>query len=327
MKIGFFADGPWSHKALEYIKETGDVQISFIVARHPSPDPILRDWSIRLNVPFYVTENINCESFINQVRHRSDLNVSLSFDQIIKDELINLAPLKFINCHAGALPFYRGRNILNWAIINGETNFAVTVHYVDKNIDSGDIIIQDIVPIETYDDYGSILQKAYKQCALSLVKAMVAIKNGKLFSRSQKEIHPIGFYCGRRVQGDEWINWNNPSILIHNFIRGISKPGPCARTLLNAKEIAICKSNLINDAPSYICTPGEVVGKSEAGSIVKTGDSTILIKSVADCNGIDISNERLARFKIGTRFGFNPFMKITQLEKRIKDLEMKKPME
>ena len=62
-----------------------------------------------------------------------------------------------INCHAGKLPFYRGRNVLNWAIINGESEFGITVHFIDDGIDTGDIIKQKTYPISLNDDYKSIL--------------------------------------------------------------------------------------------------------------------------------------------------------------------------
>ena len=66
----------------------------------------------------------------------------MSYDQIIKEDLLKL-PLKgFINCHAGALPFYRGRNVLNWVLINGESEFGITVHYIDEGIDTGAILLK-----------------------------------------------------------------------------------------------------------------------------------------------------------------------------------------
>ena len=58
-------------------------------------------------------------------KYNADLFVSMSFDQILKKDIILLPKMGFLNCHAGALPFYRGRNILNWALINDEKEFGV----------------------------------------------------------------------------------------------------------------------------------------------------------------------------------------------------------
>jgi methionyl-tRNA formyltransferase len=320
-KIGFFADGPWSHRALERIIEKKTADVAFMVARYPIPDPILREWSARLGIPFFVVEDVNTVEFRNEIRGKSDLNVSLSFNQILKREIIELAPLGFINCHAGALPFYRGRNILNWAIINGETRFGVTIHYVDEGIDTGDIIVQDFVSIESDDDYGSVLEKAFSQCAVSLEKAIANVRDGNVERRPQSEIHSVGFYCGGRRAGDEWIDWSWTSERIHNFVRGIAPPAPGARTRLGQKELGILQTQLIDGAPDYLGTAGEVVGRTDAGSIVKTGDAVILVSEIADCDGLAFSGVRRARFRIGVRLGFNPIARIIELEHRLKKLE------
>jgi methionyl-tRNA formyltransferase len=95
----------------------------------------------KYNIDYLKYENINSKNFIERIKtYFCDLFVSMSFNQIFKDEIINLTPLRIINCHAGKLPFYRGRNILNWVLINDEKEFGITVHYVDEGIDTGDFI-------------------------------------------------------------------------------------------------------------------------------------------------------------------------------------------
>lgn len=227
-----------------------------------------------------------------------------------------------INCHAGRLPFYRGRNILNWALINGEKSFGITVHYIDEGIDTGDIIHQVEIEITLEDDYSSILQKAYSHCATVLLKAIHLIQHGQVKRISQKEIHPVGFYCGRRKKGDEWIGWSLTSIRIHNLVRGITLPGPCAQSLYKGKKIAIVKTKLLPQAPFYIGTPGEVVGRTEEGVFIKTGDTSLLISQIADLdlNGKPI-NIYTPRFSIGERLGRNITNEMNLLREQIKDLK------
>ena len=128
MKIGYFADGPWSHNSLNKMLENNDIEIGFIVGRFSNGgDKYLRSKAEELRVPYLIHENINAKEVVEKLkRYKCDLFVSMSFDQIIKAALINLPPRGFINCHAGALPFYRGRNILNWALINGENTYGIT---------------------------------------------------------------------------------------------------------------------------------------------------------------------------------------------------------
>lgn len=324
MRIGYFADGLWAHRALEKIIATEGLAVAFIVARHDKADPVLREFAQRLDVPYLLHPDVNSTEFLEQIqKYNVDLNVSMSFNQILKKNIISAAPLGFINCHAGALPFYRGRNILNWAIINGEVEFAVTVHYVDEGIDTGNIILQSRVPITAQDDYASVLGKAYAACASTLRDALVLmIKGGAVRAQKQNEIHPVGFYCGMRREGDELIDWSWDSGRIVNFVRGISLPAPCARTYCGEKQLALIKAEIIQNAPSYIGTPGEVVGKDAAGIIVKTGDTTVKIARVADVgeNG-EFVNERIPAFRVGTRFGLNLFREWQSALKRLQALE------
>lgn len=308
MRIGYFADGPWSHRALEALTADGRFDVAFIVARHPSPDLVLCGFADRLKVPFLVDANVNAPSFIEKVRaFKVDLNISLSFNQILKKDIINVAPLGFINCHASLLPFYRGCNVLNWALINNEKQFGVTVMYVDEGIDTGDIILQKESPIGKDDDYGTLLVRAYELCATALYEALVLMHEGRHRRVAQSSIHPIGFYCGRRVVGDEFIDWNWPTQRIHNFVRAITKPGPCARTRFDTGEMAIIKTRTIDNAPDYISTVGEVVGRGEAGIVVKTGDNTLMVTRVATVdNDGNLVDERTPRFKIGTRLAQKP---------------------
>jgi methionyl-tRNA formyltransferase len=230
-------------------------------------------------IDFIKSSNINKKDFIESLqKYDCDIFVSLSFNQIFKNEIINLPPLKTINVHCGKLPFYRGRNILNWALINDENEFGITVHYVDEGIDTGDIISQKVYPINDLDTYNSLLIKAYAGCAEILYDTLKVIQTGSFKSISQKSIHPIGFYCGIRREGDEKINWNQTSRQIFNFIRAVSYPGPRATTFFNGEVVKINASKMIQNAPSYIGTPGQIIGRNDTGHfIIKTLDSFIEI--------------------------------------------------
>lgn len=323
MRIGYFGDGPWASRALEVIARSRKFDVAFIVARFDHQDPALKVWAERLGIPFLVDANVNSRSFIDHItKFNCDLMVSMSFNQIMKDEIIRLAPRGFINCHAGALPFYRGRNPLNWALINGERAFGVTVHYMDADIDSGDVIVRQMVDIAPDDTYGDILEKAYEACSEALLHALDDIADGRAARLPQKEIHPVGFYCGRRRAGDEWIDWSLPAERIGNLVRALTLPGPGARTFGEPGVIAVLGARLIPDAPYYIGTTGEVVGRSQIGVVVKTGDSTILITRVAliDVDG-HVGDPFIPAWRVGTRLGLSVIAEVHRLRSALVDLE------
>lgn len=303
MNIGYFADGPWSHQAIKLISETEGMNISFIVPRYDTQDSVLRQWAEKLSVPFLPCKDVNSVTFLNEIeKYKSDLFISMSFNQILKKEIISFPRLGFINCHAGALPFYRGRNPLNWALINGEGSFGITVHYIDEGIDTGDIIEQRLFPITLIDNYASLLVKAISECANVLHSATLKIHHNNVRRIKQTDIHPIGTYFGMRTVGDEVIDFNLPAVRIHNFIRATTKPGPTARCYIGGRELGIISSELIVNAPNYIATVGEVIGRSVDGIIVKVGDSSIKIKSMTDINDGQLSDGYIPQFRVGTRF-------------------------
>ena len=292
LKIGYFADGPWSHNAFLKLINDQRFDIKFIVPRNDTKDETLLKFSIKYNIEYFKLDNVNSETSLNKIiSYDCDVLVSMSFNQIFRKDIINLTPIGIINCHAGKLPFYRGRNILNWALINDEKEFGITVHFVDEGIDTGDIILQKTFPITDLDSYKTLLNTSYSACANILYESLVQIAENNFERIIQKTIHPVGFYCGMRSQGDEVINWNNNSRDLFNFIRSISKPGPIARTNNGINEISINKSTFIKEAPVYIGTVGQVLSKTENGFLVKTKDSFIEISEIE------------GRLKVGDKLG------------------------
>lgn len=278
MKIGYFADGPWGHKAFEKIISDDSLKIEFVTVRYDKQDAELMQLAKENDIPIEISDNINSSEFINRIKgYGVDLFVSMSFNQIFKREMINLPEYKTINCHAGKLPFYRGRNILNWALINDEKEFGITVHYVDKGIDTGDIILQETYPITDEDNYSTLLERAYVGCADVLYRAIKMIQNDEVKRIKQSDIDLVGMYCGMRMPGDEIINWNQSSRELFNFVRALCDPGPRATSWIEGKKVTINKARMVPGARAYKNIAGQVVGKTDDGFLVKTGDTILEI--------------------------------------------------
>lgn len=293
LHIGYFADGLWAHEAFERFIKDKTIIIDFICLRFGNKDSVLCELAAQFQIQVFCVQNINDKDFIEKMRKiNSDLFVSMSFDQIFKRELFELPRYKTINCHAGKLPFYRGRNVLNWVLINDEKEFGITVHYVDEGIDTGDIILQEVYPITEGDDYGTLLRKAYTGCADILYQAIKLIQNDAVTRIRQNSIDSVGLYCGQRTVGDEIINWNQSSRNIFNFIRALTRPGVGATSYINGKQVKIYKAQLIEGAHEYINIPGQILMKEEDGFIVKTKDTIIKITDY----------EYDGKIKAGTRF-------------------------
>lgn len=297
LHIGYFADGKWGHNAFKKLYEDSSITIDFICVRNDFKDPVLMELGKKTGIDVLYTPNINSEEFIEKLTsYKSDLFVSMSFNQIFRAQVRSIPPLSVINCHAGKLPYYRGRNILNWALINDEKEFGITVHYVDDGVDTGDIILQRTYPITDSDDYNTLLNIAYTECPDILYDAVKQIQSGKDNRIKQDTINKNGLYCGMRKTGDEILNWNQTSREVFNFIRAITTPGPCACSYTENGKVVFIKSEIITDAPVYKGIPGQVLLKNKDYLLIKTKDSYIKII------------EYEGNIKVGDRFKISPII-------------------
>jgi len=148
----------------------------------------------RHNIKIAETTNINSEKFIKQLKElKVDIIVSVAAPQIFKKDLINAAPLGCINVHGAPLPRYRGMMPSFWMLLNGEKKGAVTVHYMDEELDSGDIILQKEYEINPGITHHELMIKSKKLSADLLIEALVVIKNGRV-ERKQNDSKQATYY-------------------------------------------------------------------------------------------------------------------------------------
>ena len=245
-KVVFFGDNTWAHNTLKKLVKDKSIEILIVFSRIKK-DQVLEKISKQNFIPFRITRNINSIKNINNLANlKPDLLVSMSYDQIFKKKILKLFKNKIINCHAGLLPSYRGRNVLNWVLINGEKNFGITVHKVSKLIDQGHIFDQKIFKIKYSDDYFTILKKSYVECSKILYKTIKKIQNKKAKSIPQKISKIKPSYFRKRRAGDENLNLNQKSIKIYNFVRALVPPGPSAKIFTKNNEIRVNKVRISN---------------------------------------------------------------------------------
>lgn len=316
MRILLFGDGPWATNSLQRLAQEGYAILGVVVRTKPT-DPELLASAETLHLPILQPQKVNDPEFVSEVKAlEPDLNLSVSYDQILRPTVLRMAPLGFVNIHAGKLPYYRGRNVITWAIINNETEIGLTAHYLDEGIDTGDIILQRTFPIHWVDTYGDVLNRVVDACPDLVSETVQLISSGQVQSNPQAQL--AGTYFAGRGEGDEWLDWADNSLNLYNKIRAISHPGPGARTLLGEHVVVVWKASYEPDWPVYKATPGQVVGRrSDDGVIVKTGDSTLLLQRVQ----VGTSEIQTPGWHIGTRLGTNLCAYAHTLENRVKVME------
>lgn len=298
MRIVLFGDGLWAADTLLRLREEGH-DVAAVVVRVRQGDHELESMAHSLGIPILQPAHVNAPDVVASIQAlAADLHLSIAYNQIFGAAIRATAPW-FLNVHAGKLPQYRGRNIINWALINGEHEIGITVHLVDAGIDTGDIILQRTLPIAWTATYGEVLDQVVRMVPALVIDSVSLIASGRAQPRPQG---PGGTYFGGRRDGDEWIDWTRPSVEIYNLIRGISRPAPGARTLLGEDQIVIWRARYELDWPRYRATPGEVVGREPgAGVLVKTGDSTLLVQDIQ----IGLHPTIVPAWPLGTRLGLS----------------------
>lgn len=294
LNIGYFGGGVWSNSVIQSLVGDKNINICFIVPRNDVKDEFLKSISYTYGIPYIKTGNINDNLFINKLKlYNCDLFISVGFSDIFKENIFNVPQKGTINCHPGKLPFYRGRCVLNWAIINDEKEFGITVHYIDKGIDTGDIILQRTYPIKDDDNYSTILKKAIVEYSNIYYDAIKLIQQNKVNKVSQDTIHPIGTYYPLRSDGDEFIDWNWSSRRIFNFIRAINKPesiGAKTKLKKDSSIVIINSSKEIKDTINYIGVNGSIVMKKKDILYVKTGDNILIVDDYVSQSKITIGD-------------------------------------
>jgi methionyl-tRNA formyltransferase len=294
--VVLFGDGAWAAESLRALQETPHRALGVVLRARPS-DSSLGDTARSLGVPVLQPAAVNDQSVAERLRSWApDLGLSIAYNQIFRRPVLEIPRAGLLNFHAGMLPFYRGRNVINWALINGERELGLTAHFVDEGIDTGDLLLQRRLPIGWTDGYGDVLCRAVQAMPSLVVDALDLVVGGR-YTRTPQPA--IGTYFAGRGEGDEWLAWSDSSVNLHNMVRAITRPGPGARTMRGTRQVTVWRAYCDPEWPKYLATPGQVVGREAGGVLVKTGDSTLLLQEVQDQDGSPYT----PAWPIGTRLG------------------------
>jgi methionyl-tRNA formyltransferase len=188
-------------------------------------------------MPILQPERLKDESFISELRAlNADLQIVVAFRMLPK-EVWSMPPLGTFNLHASLLPQYRGAAPINWAIINGEHETGVTTFFLDKDIDTGRIILSRKISISDTDDAGSVHDRLMTIGAELVIETVDKIERDKGADAVPHETHAdINLIHAPKLLTDTCrIDWTLPLHNIYDFIRGLS-PYPAAWTELHTKD-------------------------------------------------------------------------------------------
>lgn len=223
----------------------------------------------------YQPEKIKDESFLQTLKDfNADLFVVVAYGQILSEDVLNIPKYGCINVHGSLLPKYRGAAPIQWSIINGEEKTGVTIMYMEKGLDSGDMILKEEILIEKTETYKTLHDKMSVVGANALIKAIDLIEKGQV--NPEKQNHDEATYAPMITKETGHINWNNTSFNIINLIRGLN-PIPMAYTIYKDEPFKILEAEEIT---GYEGNVGEIVDILKDGFVVKTKNSAVIIKEM-----------------------------------------------
>ncbi|MGB4725759.1 MAG: methionyl-tRNA formyltransferase [Sediminibacterium sp.] len=279
-RIVFMGTPPFAVASLDALVKAG-FTISAVVTAPDKPagrglqlqESAVKKYAVENNLPVLQPVKLKDPAFISALEAlNANVFVVVAF-RMLPEIVWNMPPMGTINVHGSLLPSYRGAAPINWAVINGEKETGVTTFKLKAAIDTGNILLQDKLPITDADTAGTIHDKMMVLGANLLVTTLHGIINNTLLEKDQEDIinnDPNLLKHAPKIFTETCtINWNNTAESIFNLIRGLS-PFPGALTKLDDKIFKIFA------AQKEICKH-----QSPAGSVL-TDNKTYLKFACAD---------------------------------------------
>ncbi|MGZ8733787.1 MAG: methionyl-tRNA formyltransferase [Acidimicrobiia bacterium] len=255
---------------------TGHFDVLALVRPGPADEPTIARAS-GLGVP--VDPDVTVDGIRSLVaRLAPDAVVVSSFDRILPADLVDSCP--FVNVHYAPLPRYRGRATVNWAIVNGEPEAAISVHRLVSGLDAGGILVQETVaigPTTTVTELYDALNAIQERVLADAVARAIAGDPG------QEQDEARASYSCTRVPADGEIDWSAPTMEIDRLVRALTAPFPGAFTWLGLDRLWIDAAEPAPGAPTWDGRiPGRVVATSRDGGWIDvlTGNGVLRVHRV-----------------------------------------------
>ena len=229
--------------------------------------PAVKDYALDKGLPVLQPERLRDTGFINALKElHADIFVVVAF-RMLPEEVWSIPPYGTFNLHASLLPQYRGAAPINHAIFNGEAKTGVTTFLIDRDIDTGRILLSKETEILSSDNAGILHDRLMTAGAELVVETAKGLFQGKLKPVPQSsEPGTILHSAPKILPSDTVVDWNEPAVRIHNKIRGLS-PSPGAATTIRSEgrtlRLKLFESRIVsegaNAAHGMKTLPGTIV--------------------------------------------------------------------
>lgn len=253
------------------------------------------------NIPVYAPENVNHPIWVEMIKKIApDMMFSFYYRNMLKSEILSIPSKGALNLHGSLLPAYRGRCPVNWVLVHGEAETGVTLHYMTKKPDGGDMVAQERIIISDDDTGRTLHKKSTEAVTVLLDKALPLLKQGKAPRTSQD--NGKSSYFGGRGPKDGEIIWGKTATEVRNLIRAVASPYPGAFSFTGNRKVFIWNASVVplSDQVQH----GTVISTSPF--VIACGKDAVKVLAGQSESGIYVTGEQLAnelRLVEGMRFG------------------------
>ena len=272
MRVGFIGCVHSSLMALEALLCVDGAEICAVVTREQSAVNAdfcnLSEICNENKIPFHF-ENPKERSLSAEFLKQYNLDViyCVGWSYLLGDEILSLPRMGVIGFHPAKLPQNRGRHPIIWALALGLGETASTFFRMDSGADSGPVVSQVVIKINESDDAQSLYKKILIVAKKQIQIFSLELVQGRAVFEDQD--HSKATYWRKRSRRDGCLDFRMTAEAIHNLVRALAPPYPCAEFLLNERLITVSSSLLITETFAKNIEPGRVLDKKEDSILVK----------------------------------------------------------
>ena len=284
MRLVFAGHNPRGVSTLRALLEAGH-EILLVLVHPPAASDPVEAAAHEAGIAVEASANINNPALAERIGALAPEAVVLAgYGQIVQEPLLSLAPHGCLNLHAGKLPEYRGSSPLNWVLINGETEFTLSVTQLDAGVDTGDLLAEESFPIgpdDTIAELHRVATEAFPRLLLGVLERLAA---GTARRRAQDSA--AAAYYPLRFPEDGLLLWDQLTAeQAHNRIRALTDPYPGAFTFHGRRRLRVLASRRA-ELPFH-GEPGRVYRVTPSGLLVCAADRSLWLERVEEETGAD----------------------------------------
>ena len=278
MRIMFMGTPDFSVCVLKAIVDAGHTICSVITQPdkpkgrgHKMAHPPVYDYAHDMGFDIYQPETLKDNAILDILnKENPELIVVVAYGKILPEYVLNFPKHKCVNVHASLLPEYRGAAPIQRSIIDGKTLTGVTTMYMEKGLDTGDMIEMSAVEITEYDNFETLHDKLALEGAKLIVSTIKKIEDGT--ADAQKQDDSLSCYAEMITKETARIDWSKNAKAIYNQVRGLY-PVPKAFSFLGEKHVKITSGVYLDETTNS--APGEIVKVGKDYINVACGENTV----------------------------------------------------